>query len=85
MTGKPNIDYWVSRIPSTLLGGKKEGGQGPAGRSALKFANGNYASTHNNLIKGRRSRKQGLVNICFNYKTVSPLEKVMNSDSELSV
>lgn len=69
MTGKPNIDYWVSRIPSTLLGGKKEGGQGPAGRegAALKVANGNYASTHNNLIKVWYSRKQGLVNICFNY------------------
>jgi len=53
MTGKPNIDYWVSRIPSTLPGGKKEGGGGPAGREGAipKVANGNYTSTHNNLIK----------------------------------
>lgn len=69
MTGKPNIDYWVSRIPSTLLGGKKEdrGRQGGSEGAALKVANGNYASTHNNLIKVWYSRKQGLVNICFNY------------------
>lgn len=43
MTGKPNIDYWVSRIPSTLLRGKKEGGGGQAGREGaiLKVANRN--------------------------------------------
>lgn len=52
MTGKPNIDYWVSRIPSTLPGEKREGG-GPTRREGaiLKVANGNFAPMHNNLIK----------------------------------